>query len=83
MAQEKQGIWLISVIGATLKKIRDDAFDASLSPDGSQIVFRDSITRETWLMNADGGQARFFLKPEPGYHLIPRRGFPTANAFFT
>lgn len=79
VAQEKQGIWLISVIGATLKKIRDDAFDASLSPDGSQIVFRDSITRETWLMNADGGQARFFLKPEPGYHLYSPTWFPNGK----
>ena len=25
VAQEKQGIWMISVIGATLKKLRDDA----------------------------------------------------------
>jgi Tol biopolymer transport system component len=34
-----------------------------------QIVFRDSITRDIWLMNADGGQARSFLKPEAGYYL--------------
>ena len=34
VAQEKQGIWVISVIGATLKKMRDDAYDASLSHDG-------------------------------------------------
>jgi hypothetical protein len=46
VAQEKQGIWVISVIGATLKKMRDDAYDASLSRDGSQIVFRDSVTRD-------------------------------------
>ena len=58
VAQEKQGIWVISVIGATLKKLRDDAYDASLSHDGSQIVFRDSITRDIWLMSADGGQAK-------------------------
>ena len=58
VAQEKQAIWLISVIGATLKKMRDDAFDASLSHDGTQIVFRDSVTRDIWLMNGDGGDAR-------------------------
>jgi len=45
VAQEKPSIWLISVIGATLKKLRDSARDASLSPDGSQIVFTDAITR--------------------------------------
>ena len=67
VAQEKPSIWMISVIGATLKKLRDSARDASLSPDGSQIVFTDAVTREIWLMNADGGQARVWLRPEAGY----------------
>ncbi|MGA7292394.1 MAG: hypothetical protein WBW85_07650 [Terriglobales bacterium] len=70
VAQEKQGIWMISVIGATLKKLRDDAHDASLSPDGSQIIFRDAITSDIWLMSADGSQARLMVKHEPGYHLF-------------
>jgi hypothetical protein len=70
VAQEKQGIWVISVIGATLKKLRDDAYDASLSPDGTQIVFRDAITRDIWIMGVDGGQARLFIKPEAGFHLF-------------
>jgi Tol biopolymer transport system component len=61
---------VISVIGATLKKLRDDAYDASLSPDGSQIVFRDSITRDIWIMAVDGGQARVLIKPEAGFHLF-------------
>jgi Tol biopolymer transport system component len=66
VAQEKQGIWVISVIGASLKKLRDDAHDASLSRDGSQIVFRDSNTRDIAIMNADGSQARSLVKSEPG-----------------
>ncbi|MGA8151011.1 MAG: hypothetical protein WB952_08685 [Terriglobales bacterium] len=79
VAQEKQAIWVISVIGATLKKLRDDAFDASLSPDGSQIVFRDAVTRDIWLMNADGGQARLLLKPQDGYHLFTPAWFPNGQ----
>ncbi len=67
IAQERPSIWMISLIGATLKKLRDDARDASLSPDGSQIVFTDAVTREIWLMNADGGQARVWLTPKAGY----------------
>ena len=76
VAQEKQGIWVISVIGATLKKLRDDAFDASLSHDGTQIVFRDSNTREIWLMGADGGQARLLIKKEEGWRVVQPTWFP-------
>jgi Tol biopolymer transport system component len=79
VAQEKQGIWMISVIGATLKKLRDDAYDASLSPDGSQIVFRDANTRDIWLMAADGSQAHLFLKPDEGYHLFRPTWFPSGK----
>ena len=67
VAQERPSIWMISLIGLTLKKLRDDARDASLSPDGSQIVFTDAVTREIWLMNADGGQARIWLTSKAGY----------------
>ena len=57
VAQEKQGIWVISVIGATLKKLRDDAHDASLSPDGSQIAFLSKRDAQNgiWTMPAFGG----------------------------
>jgi Tol biopolymer transport system component len=70
VAQEKQAIWMISVIGATLRKLRDDAHQADLSPDGSQIVFLDALRHELWTMNSDGGQARLLFKPEPGYHVF-------------
>ena len=79
VAQEKQGIWVISVIGATLKKLRDDAYDASLARDGSQIAFRDSIKRDIWLMSADGGQARVLIKPEEGDHLFSPTWFLNGN----
>ncbi len=79
VAQEKQGIWIISVIGATLKKLRDDANDASLSSDGTQIVFRDAITRDIWIMGVDGGQARVLIKPEAGFHLFWPAWFPNGQ----
>jgi Tol biopolymer transport system component len=79
VAQEKQSIWVISVIGATLKKLRDDAFDASLSRDESQIVFRDAVTRDIWLMSVDGGQARLLLKHEEGYHLFAPTWFSSGK----
>jgi len=76
VAQEKQGIWMISVIGATLKKLRDDAHVASLSKDGTQIVFSDVATRDLWIMNSNGGDARPLIKREPGYRLFKPTWFP-------
>lgn len=79
VAQEKQAIWMISVIGASLKKLRDDGYDASLSHDGSQIVFRDAITRDIWVMNADGGGARMLFKPDEGWHFYSPTWFPNGK----
>jgi Tol biopolymer transport system component len=76
VAQEKQGIWWISVIGASLKKLRDDAHDADLSHDGSQIVFKDAATNDIWAMNGDGGSAKPLIKAEPGYRLFEPTWFP-------
>jgi Tol biopolymer transport system component len=70
VAQEKQGIWMISVIGATLKKMRDDAHDAALSHDGSRIVFKDANTNDVFTMNADGSQATLLFKHLEGFRLF-------------
>lgn len=67
---------MISVIGATLRKLRDEAFDAAVSSDGSQIAFRDAQTRDLWVMGADGQQAHLFAKPEAGYHLFQPSWMP-------
>jgi Tol biopolymer transport system component len=79
VAHEKPAIWMISVIGATLRKLRDDATDASLSPDGSQIVFTDAITQEICLMSVNGGQARVWLTPKAGYLLQIPTWFPNGK----
>jgi Tol biopolymer transport system component len=57
------------VIGSSLKKIRDDAHDAGLSPDGAQIAFTNVDDDEIWIMNSDGSQAHQFLKADPEFHL--------------
>jgi Tol biopolymer transport system component len=74
--QEKQGIWVISVVGVSLHKLRDDAHYADISPDGSQIAFIDSNRKDLWIMNADGSQARSFLQPAEGYQLYHPMWFP-------
>lgn len=58
-------IWILSVVDGTLRKVRDDAFDAVPSPDGSRIAFIDG--GEVWLMGANGEDARKLFGPEKGY----------------
>jgi Tol biopolymer transport system component len=79
VAEEKLGIWLISVVGATLKKLRDDGRAADFSPDGSQIVFIDGTSHDLWLMNADGGQAHLFAKLDAGFHPYSPIFFPDGH----
>jgi hypothetical protein len=76
VAEEKLGIWVISVVGATLKKVRDDGRGAAFSPDGSQIVFVDGSTRQPWIMNADGSNPRLFAKLEGGFIAFSPNFFP-------
>jgi len=73
------GIWIVSILGATLRKLRDDANDASFSPDGSQIAFTDIKSGEIWLMNADSGHARSFIKPNAGFRLFMSTWFPNGR----
>jgi Tol biopolymer transport system component len=56
-AQDKEGIYIVNVIGGTIHKIRDDAFSASVSADGSRVVFLQGLRREIWEMTPDGEAA--------------------------
>jgi Tol biopolymer transport system component len=62
-AQDKEGIYIISVIGGTIHKIRDDAYSASISADGSQVVFLEHGGKEIWEMTPDG---------EAAHQVVPR-----------
>ena len=54
--------WTVSVMGGVPRKLRDDAFPNSVSPDGSTIAFLRKWGkigyREIWLMDSVGEQAR-------------------------
>jgi Tol biopolymer transport system component len=52
-----------------LKKIRDGAHDAGLSPDGSQVIYCNDDNTALGTMNVDGSQARAYFTGEPGAHL--------------
>jgi Tol biopolymer transport system component/DNA-binding winged helix-turn-helix (wHTH) protein len=57
---QEPGLWRLSGLGGSPRKLSDDARDAAVSPDGSQIVFlRGAInSQELWLMGAGGEQPR-------------------------
>jgi Tol biopolymer transport system component len=73
---------MISIVGTSLKKLRDDARGATLSPDGSQIAFANVASTEIWMMAADGSQAHLVLKAEPDSHLYFPTWFANGKRFF-
>ena len=50
----RPAIWSLSILGGNPRKVRDDGLEASVSPDGSQIVFVDGERRHVWVMGANG-----------------------------
>jgi serine/threonine protein kinase len=62
MTSQGSSIWIVSVSGGPPRKIRDEAFLESISPDGSLVSFETHkgrfLDREIWVMAPDGEQAR-------------------------
>jgi Tol biopolymer transport system component/DNA-binding winged helix-turn-helix (wHTH) protein len=58
--ERQSGLWQISTIGGSPRKLSDEGREAAVSPDGSQIVFLKggASSQELWLMRADGEQPR-------------------------
>jgi len=59
--EQANSIWTISIVGAELRKLRDNASHASPSPDGSLVAFITANNHEIWLMNANGDEPRKLL----------------------
>jgi Tol biopolymer transport system component/DNA-binding winged helix-turn-helix (wHTH) protein len=59
---EGTSIWIVSMLGGPPRRLRDEAYSDSISPDGSTIAFGANPAklgdREIWLMRSDGSQAR-------------------------
>jgi len=55
-------VWVVPVIGAPPRKLRDDAFAYTISRDGSWVIFLTNRSshgsRELWMMKPDGTQAK-------------------------
>ena len=61
-SSQGSSVWIVSVLGGAPRRLRDNAFAWSVSPDGSSISFGTNKAkvgdRELWLMGANGEQAR-------------------------
>ncbi len=57
------GLWQVSIMGDSPRKLVDDGWQASVSPDGSQIAFvrGADLNEELWIMQADGERPRKLL----------------------
>ena len=68
----KMGLWVMPIVGGTPRQLTDEGWSASVSPDGSQIVFlKAALFGETGgelrLMSADGSnQRRIISSSEDG-----------------
>jgi len=61
-AQERHSLWLASILGGAPRKLRADSEAASVSADGSSILFLSNERKEIWVMAADGSSARKILE---------------------
>ncbi len=61
--QRQPSLWKVSVFGGPAQKLSDAGYGASVSPDGSQILYirRTGAAEEIWLMAADGSRANKVL----------------------
>jgi Tol biopolymer transport system component/predicted Ser/Thr protein kinase len=68
---QKVGLWLISILGGDPRQLSDEGWSASVSPDGSRIVFLKSpafgdTATEIWLMNANGADQKKIVSSKGG-----------------
>ena len=61
--QRQPSLWKVSVFGGPAQKLSDAGYGASVSPDGSQILYirRTAAVEEIWLMAANGSRANKVL----------------------
>jgi len=63
MDKGASSIWSYSVLTGAQRKLRDDGYPFSVSPDGSLVAFVHGAG-EIWIMRADGSEARGITRPD-------------------
>ena len=67
--QDEDGVYEIGLIGGMMRKLRDKAHWAVVSPDGTQIAFSSEPEGALWVMDRDGNNARQLVAGRPGHDL--------------
>jgi eukaryotic-like serine/threonine-protein kinase len=67
----KMGLWVLPIVGGNPRQLSAEGWSASVSPDGSQIVFLKAAMfgetgAELWLMRADGSEQRRIISADDG-----------------
>jgi serine/threonine protein kinase len=64
-------LWAGSIFGGRLRLLRNDADDASISADGSELLFSNAAHNEIWAMDATGANARKLIARDDLYLYHP------------
>jgi serine/threonine protein kinase len=74
------GLWAFSILGGTPRQLTEEGFAASVSPDGSKIVFLKSAHfgengGEIWVMDANGANQRKVISISPQQEVFHSPGW--------
>jgi serine/threonine protein kinase/Tol biopolymer transport system component len=78
-ARDETSVYEVSMIGGMMRKMRDKARAAYVSPDGSQIAFLSEDRKQLWVMDREGNNARVLLTMQPGTQLGTPMWSPTGH----
>ena len=74
------GLWVFSILGGTPRQLSEEGWAASVSPDGSRIVFLKSARfgengGEIWVMDANGANQRNVISVSPQQEVFHSPGW--------
>ena len=83
---ENPGVWVISVLGGTPRKLQDHGSSGMVSPDGSQIAFADRVGmsvlggfKEIWVMGPGGEEPRKIFTAKEGEVILQAAWSPDSS----
>ena len=77
----EHSLWKISVMTGALTKLRDNAVDGSISPDGSHIMYWEQGPDDFWIMGPAGEGSRRAMVVDPTDDLLGFSWAPTGQRF--